>query len=49
MKKSQRQIRIKKTIIGPIRTHDEKKKKKKKKARENACDHVAIAMKFPSG
>ena len=32
MKKSQRQIRIKKTIIGPIRTHDEKKKKKKKKS-----------------
>ena len=26
-----------------------KKKKKKKKARENAGDHVAIAMKFPSG
>ena len=26
-----------------------KKKKKKKKAREIACDHVAIAMKFPSG
>ena len=47
MKKSQRQIRIKKTIIGPIRTHDEKKKKKKKSAGKcvwpcSDCHEVSI-------